>query len=156
MSWSRHRRARRVREGQYQVKLPKGERELLRDLPGQLLDLLGTDDPSLERLFPPAYTAEEDAEANTDYRRLMHPDLLEHHRGSLVTLSATADAEMLDEEQMSAWLSAVNDLRLVLGTRIGVTEDMAPLTAADPRYQAMGVYAYLSVLQEQLVEAMAL
>ena len=50
-------RVRRTRRGDFQLRIPAQEREVLRGLPGQLRALLGTDDPALERLFPPARTA---------------------------------------------------------------------------------------------------
>ena len=39
---------------------------------------------------------------------------------------ATAEAESLSEEEFLAWLDAVGSLRLVLGTRLDVHEDMEP------------------------------
>src|SRR5205823_1081916 len=49
------RRVVRTRKGDFELRLPAGERDILRSLPGQLRELLTTDDPALERLFPPAY-----------------------------------------------------------------------------------------------------
>jgi hypothetical protein len=65
------------------------------------------------------------------------------------------DASHLDDDQLTAWLGAVNDLRLALGTRLNVTEDMEPPSPDDPEAPAMATYAYLSVLQERMVEALA-
>ena len=146
---------RRLRTGRYRVELDAGERGLLRSLPGQLRDLLETDDPALERLFPPAYLADE--ERNEEYRRLMRSDLLESKRSSLDLLQATADETELDEEQLVAWMGAVNDLRLVLGTRLDVSEDMGlePFADDDPRTGAFHVYLYLSQLQEWIVRALS-
>ena len=47
-------RIRRTRKGTFALNIPREERDALRSLPGQLRDLLATDDPALERLFPPA------------------------------------------------------------------------------------------------------
>ena len=44
------------KRGGYTLNLPPEERELLRTLPGQFREVLQTGDPSLRRLFPPAYT----------------------------------------------------------------------------------------------------
>jgi hypothetical protein len=57
--------------------------------------------------------------------------------------------------ELDAWLRALNDLRLVLGTRLDVTEDtfLEPVDRRDPDAQALAVYAYLGWLQEQVVEA---
>ena len=56
-----------------------------------------------------------------------------------------------------AWLTALNDLRLVLGTRLEVSEDslLGDLPEDDPRAPDLALYAYLSWLQEQVIEAMA-
>ena len=150
------RRLRRTRAGQYQLRLSKAERDLLRSLPGQVRDLIdSTDpaDPSVRRLFPPAYRNEEKAEA--DYQNLMHDDLLEHHRQALTVMEETIDADRLDEEQVVSWLSALNELRLVLGTNLDVSEGTEPVAPSDPRAPGLALYGYLSWLEEQVVEALA-
>src|SRR5437660_11323002 len=124
-------RVKRLRSGRFSVRLPEDERELLRRLPGQLRELLGTDDPSLRRLFPPAYL--DDPERDAEYQRLMREDLLARHADALGRLEATADATRLAEDELLAWMRALNSLRLVLGTRPGVSEDLHPLPADDPR-----------------------
>jgi hypothetical protein len=150
------RRIERGRDGRILLHLPKAERRLLRSLPSELSELLGAepDDPSLRRLFPPAYdeAAEED-----EYRRMMRDELLGGRRRSLALLAKTADADRLDEETAHAWLTALNDLRLVLGTRLEVRDDtlLEDISPSDPRAPEFGLYAYLSWLQEQLVEALA-
>jgi hypothetical protein len=151
----RLRRIRRTRDGRFRVRLPRPERDLLRDLPGQLLDLLERhpDDPSLKRLFPPAYLDDPDGEA--DYRSSVSGELLEHHRKALEVLAETVDATELDEDQLLSWLGALNELRLVLGTRLDVTEDMEPVPPDDPRAPALALYGYLSYLEEQLVETLS-
>ena len=148
------RRVKRTRSGDFQLSLPAQERELLRSLPGQVTELLGnSDDPDLRRLFPPAYA--DDAEGEAEYRALMHDDLLDHHRHSLEVMADTVDATRLDADQLAAWLGALNDLRLVLGTRLDVQEDQAPLPRHDPRAPGLALYGYLTWLQQQVVEALA-
>ncbi len=148
-------RVRRTRDGRFKVDLEPWERDLLRTLPGQLRDLLATDDPALERLFPPAYLA--DDERNDEYRRLMRSDLLASRLSSLDVLEATVDATELDEEQVVAWMGAINDVRLVLGTRLDVSEDMGPepFDDDDPRSPAFALYGYLAMLQEWIVRALS-
>ena len=147
------RRIRRRRDGRYAIGLERWERDLLRTLPGQLRDLLATDDPALERLFPPANLT--DDERNDEYRRLMRGDLLSSRLSSLDVLEETVDAETLDEEQLVAWMGAVNDVRLVLGTRLDVSEDMDPIDADDPEAPAFAVYDYLTWLLGQIIDALA-
>ena len=145
----------RSRDGTYAVSLETWERDLLRTLPGQLRDLLATDDPALERLYPPAYV--DDDERNDEYQRLMRGDLEHRRMTSIDVMEATIDATRLDEEQLVAWMGAVNDLRLVLGTRLDVTED--PLEEQvdedDPRAPAFALYGYLGYLQETVVAALS-
>jgi len=149
------RRIKQTRDGTFRLRLPPEERDLLRTLPAQLRSLLdeAPEDPSLERLFPPAY---DDAESEAEYRRLMRDELLDGRRRALAVLEETVEHDRLSQEQAQAWLTALNDLRLVLGTRLDVREDdlLERLDPADPRAPALGLYAYLSWLQEQLVEAL--
>jgi Domain of unknown function (DUF2017) len=150
------RRIERTGKGDLRLRLPRDERALLRSLPGQLRRLLveAPDDPSLERLFPPAY---DDAESEAEYRGLMGDELLEGRRRALRVIEETIDGDRLTKEQAEAWLTALNDLRLVLGTRLDVTDDMLleRLRPDDPNALEVSLYAYLSWLQEQLVEALA-
>ena len=136
--------------------LLRDERALLRTLPAELRRLLveAPDDPSLERLFPPAY---DDAEDEAEYRRLMGDELTEGRRRALRVIEETLDQDRLTKEQAESWLTALNDLRLVLGTRLDVTEDMLleRLRPDDPNAFEISLYAYLSWLQEQLVDALA-
>ena len=147
----------RRRDGSFAVSLQPWERDLLRTLPAQLRDLLSSDpdDPALERLSPPAYL--DDDERNEEYRRLMQGDLTTRRMTSLDVLEATVDEPRLDEEQLVAWMGAINDLRLVLGTRLDVTEDPLEdqVSEDDPRAPAFALYAYLGYLQEHVVEALA-
>lgn len=157
------RRVRRLRDGSFELRLSRQERAILAGLPGQVAALLepgtpeqgGTEpaDPSLRRLFPPAYADDEAQEA--EYRRLMGGDLLASHRQALAVMQETIQADRLDEDQLAAWLGALNDLRLVLGTRLDVSEDMTSVSTDDPRAAELGVYGYLGWLQEQVVEALA-
>src|SRR5207244_6793746 len=103
------------------LRIPREEREVLRTLPAQLREILPTDDPAVGRLFPPAYP--DDPERSAEYRRLVRDDLLAGHLEALQVMESTLDARRLSEEQLVAWLSALNDLRLVLGTKLDVTAE---------------------------------
>lgn len=149
------RRVERTRRGRYRLRIPRQERELLRSLPDQLRELLGTDDPALRRLFPPAYT--DDPGRQKEYEGLVSPELTRERLDALAIVDRTIDASQLTEEEITAWLGALNDLRLVLGTRLEVTEELYTegLPEDDPRSPAFTVFAYLGWLEEQIVEAMA-
>ena len=148
------RRVSRSRSGRYELHLPRPERELLANLVDQLRELLlaSTDDPSVRRLFPTAY--HDDAERDREYQQLVRDELLERRLASLATVEETAQATELSEEQLSAWLTALNDLRLVLGTRLDVSEDQVELDEDDPAAPALAVYGYLGVVLDDVVEAL--
>jgi hypothetical protein len=58
----------------------------------------------------------------------------------------------LDRDQVDDWLGTLNDLRLVLGTRLEVTEDTElEVPDDDPHAQALLVYGWLGWLQESLL-----
>jgi hypothetical protein len=138
------------------IVLPDVERELLQQLRAELVALLETepDDPSLERLSPPAY---EDKRADREYKKLMGDELLSGRRRALDVLEATAGQEQLSAEEAESWLTALNDLRLVLGTRLDVQEDTFDdgLDMRDPRAPELAVYSYLTWLQDALVSAVS-
>jgi hypothetical protein len=130
------------------------ERLLLSELIDELERLLDDpDDPELRRLFPPAYSEPSNDE---QYRSLVRDQLVSGRAKALATVRETMDGETLDAEQADQWLRALNDMRLVLGTRWDVTEqlDYGKLDLDEPRGRELAVYGYLSWLQEQLVDAL--
>ena len=158
----------RVGGGRIRVRLSPDEAELLRTLPDQLRSVLDEDlpDPARDRLFPPAYREPADAEREADYRRLVHGDLLAAKLANLDVVSGTlargtASARRwtvdLSEQEAMAWLGVLNDLRLTLGVRLDVVEDLdgTELDEADPRAPAMYLLHYLGWLEEHLLEALA-
>jgi hypothetical protein len=146
----------RAADGGIELRLSREERALLAGLAAELRSLLEgeTGDPSLRRLFPPAYEEEGDERA---YRELMGSELLNGRREALELLAHTSDQDRLSAQEADAWLRALNDLRLVLGTRLNVQEDtlLGDLRPDEPRAQGLAVYGYLSWIQEQLVAALA-
>lgn len=151
-------RVKRVGRDRFKVDLPDVERELLRSLFPQLRELLASDDPSLTRLFPTAYP--DDPERDAGYHALVRDELLEKRFASLdlVESTLTADGAVeLDGDELASWMRAVNDLRLVLGTRLDVGEDDDPIEfdPADPDAAAWQVYHYLGGLLSFIVEALA-
>lgn len=148
------RRIARDGSGGYRLELPIEERELLRSLPEQLRALLQTDDPSLRRLFPPAY---EDAADDAEYDSLVREGLRAGRLEALTVVERTIAAERLDESELLAWLDALESLRLVLGTQLEIREESfdTDFDPSDPRSPGLALYGYLSWLQEQAVEALA-
>jgi hypothetical protein len=88
---------------------------------------------------------------------MTHDDLRRQREDALEVMKRTIDAERLSEEELLAWLSAINDARLVLGLRLDVTEelDASRIADEDPRAPMFGMYAYLTWLEEQAVGALS-
>ncbi len=134
--------------------MAEDQRDLFVDLIGQLRALLvGGDDDGLRRLFPPAYADDEEREAG--YQALAHQELLDKRLAALDLVETTAYESTLTEDQVTAWMNAINDLRLVLGTRLDVSEDMDAVALDDPRAPAYAVYVYLTHLLGEIVVALS-
>lgn len=182
-------RFRRLPGGVVTARFDAAEARLLRQLFGEVLELLddtadegsgggdpaedplaaavgiGTstrtpDDPVLARLFPDGYR--DDPEAAGDFRRYTEVELREGKRANarqaLAGLPAEAGRVRLRGTEAQAWLLALNDVRLALGTRLDVSEDPAEMSARlaqdDPHAAAYAVYSWLGWLQETLVTAL--
>jgi Domain of unknown function (DUF2017) len=145
----------RGRAGGVRLNFEEHEVLLLRELLDELDELLlDPEDPDLRRLFPPAH---DDPESEEQYRSLVGDQLLIGRRKGLDLVRDTLTSDALSADEADAWLRALNDLRLVLGTRLDVTEDLdfGQLDLTEPRGRELAIYGYLSGLQEQLVEALA-
>jgi hypothetical protein len=140
--------------GRVRLNFDEDELLLLRELLGELEALLEEpDDPALRRLFPPAH---DDLESEEKYRSLVRDQLLAGRADALAVVRGSLGRATLSLKEADAWLRALNDLRLVLGTRVDVTEDpdFEKLDPREPRGRDLAVYAYLSWLQEELVAAL--
>jgi Domain of unknown function (DUF2017) len=154
MAFGRDRRRVLERRGRYLLRLPAGERDLVRGLLNELRTLLalGPDDPRLRRLYPAAYG--EDRESNEEYRRLTHEDLATGRLAAVETVETTLSADELTPEQLTAWMQALNSLRLILGTMLDVDEgDPFDVDPDDPDAQQYMLYGYLGMLLEEIVQA---
>jgi Domain of unknown function (DUF2017) len=147
-------RVKRKGAGRYQVRLRPNERILVGDLVGQLREqlLASTDEPSVRRLFPPAYP--DDPERDAGYQVLTRDELLESKLAAIDVVERTLDGSELDDAGMTAWMGTLNSLRLVLGTRLDVDEELPTLDADDPLAPAYAVYEYLGWLLSQVVDAL--
>ena len=144
----------RQKDGTYRVELPEEERDVLASLPEQLREALEAGEPTLYRLFPPAH-ADDDA-VNEDYARLVGPGLVDGKLQALAELERTARATRLDEEELGAWLGALESLRLVLGTQLDVQDETyRAFDATDPDAPRLALYHWLSWLQEEVVQALS-
>lgn len=131
------------------------------------------EDPALARLFPDAYTdlgPDGDAQAaSAEFRRYTENDLRARKRDDARAVIRALEAlspegrrrEMLhlDQEDCRQWLGALNDLRLVIASRLEIAADedfdeLTDLTDDDPRGPLVLTYGWLTTLQDTLVEAM--
>ncbi len=139
--------------GRFRVQLRAQERQLLSRLPGEALAMVDGDAPAARRLFPVAYPHDDASE--DEYRRAVGPELVRARRDALQALAATASQPVIDEGQLGQWLAALETLRLLLGTQLDVSEDMALPAPGDPRTAPLALYHYLSSVQDDAVEALA-
>jgi hypothetical protein len=165
------RRWRRFRRGDGDalvVQLQPEELELLQSLPDQLRTVIaGPDgDPARERLFPRAYLDPTAEAEEQQWREYVYPDLVEQRFEAVGALDESlARAEVagrdgewreitLAPDEVQAWLGVLNDTRLILGSRLGVTEDERVVDPDDPQAGAFAVYDWLTWVQGDLIEAL--
>ncbi len=132
------------------------EASILRRLLDEMTMLLKSesDDPITHRLFPRAYESDDD---QTAYAELIGDQLERTKLQTLEKVSASlpADEESvnLDPELLEAWLVVLTDIRVALGTRLEVTEEVmsAELDPDDPQAPALSVLHWLGWVQESLL-----
>ncbi|MEU5630036.1 DUF2017 domain-containing protein [Streptomyces rishiriensis] len=135
-------------------------------------------DPVLRRLFPDAYTdpegasgaraADEQKAHSAEFRRYTENDLRAGKRENALTVVRSLDALAseaageggavlkLSPRESQAWLRALNDLRLAIGSRLEITDEddtdlLYRLPDDDPRKPMVMAYLWLGGLQETLV-----
>ncbi len=171
------------------------EADLLRSLAAQLVELLrneeavphgqdpleammdfsgptsAPEDPVLARLFPTAYS--DDEEAAAEFRRFTEAALRDGKAAAACTIidgleeaglpplleeeGLMIDVE-LDQPTAEIWMRSFTDLRLALATRLGVEQDdddyWDALPDDDPRAQAHDIYDWVGYMQETLIRAL--
>lgn len=118
------------------------------------------DDPVLARLLPDGYN--DDPEAAAEFRRYTEESLrsakVEAAQAVLASLPPAGGDVELAEEDCQQWLRALNDVRLALSVRLGITDeddDLSELlTGDDPRAAFVLAYHWLGELQESLLQAL--
>ncbi|MGN6600268.1 MAG: DUF2017 domain-containing protein [Actinomycetes bacterium] len=119
------------------------------------------DDPALARLFPDAYA--DDPHAAGDFRRYTEGSLRERKREDarvvLATLDRAGAKQLWSEETAQAWLRTLTALRLTLGARLEITEEIddeewESWPEDDERKPLYAVYSWLGWVQELLVRTL--
>jgi hypothetical protein len=113
-------------------------------------------DRVLARLLPDF--SRDDADLSAALRSLREPELIEAKDDAanvlLDTCPPTGGKIELTLAQADAWLVALNDIRLALGTILDVTDDTPDdLPPGDPHAAHLGVYHWLTFVQDSLVQA---
>lgn len=155
--------------------------ELLR-LPARLREVLEKPDFSskvMERLFPRAFS--EDPEAEADYQGLLRHDLLRQKLEGVAAFEKSLGSRKefklppdllarlelgeedfhlvqldLADEDLSFWLGFFHDLRLLIGTKLDVTDESweEEIDPRDPEAAEIGLLHRLAYFEETIVQAL--
>ena len=159
------------------------EAGLINDLAVQVVELLGgntaqpqdrmfatigigggdapSSDPAIARLLPDAYR--DDRDASQEFRRLTEHSLSDRkiaNARELVRMlgaggGAGSDEIELDADAQQAWLRALNDIRLIIASRIGIEGDGDEGRGdSDADLIIRDVYDWLGMVQGSLVEVL--
>ena len=122
------------------------------------------DDDTMKRLLPDFYRPQTEHPAgsntaeslNSALRSLHEPAIIEAKREAAQRLLDTMPSDggkfEIDEGDAHAWAASVNDMRLALGTMLGMSADGPDdLPPEHPMAGHLDVYQWLTVLQEYLV-----
>jgi len=148
----------RRKGGRFTVRLGTGERELLSELCRQSRELLDEEDPSsdpsIARLFPAAY--KDDPLRSLEFETNLGDSPRAGKLAAIDTLERTVDSSELTEEELLTWMGAVNDFRLLLGTRIDIKEESTEgdYPEDDPNHDSFQVYVYLTWLEDRMLRAL--
>jgi hypothetical protein len=143
--------------GGVEVRLGRDVIAMLDDLCDQLEGLLKTRPPTdatVARLYPAAYP--DDPLRELEFERMTADDLASGRLSALDRTRATLRARVLDPEDADAWLRTLNDIRLVIGGRLEVTEESVreDFAADEIAAETFEIYSLLGELQWLLLLAM--
>lgn len=167
--------------GRIVARLAAEEKAALRSLAAQIVDfvappahasadplaaMVGIDpevepprDPALRRLLPDGYR--DDPQSAHDFRRYTERSLREtkmaHARAVAASLEQSGEKVVLSDADVDSWLGFLNDARLTIGTRVGITDDdddLSDIDEGDPRFDWVQIYGWLTYLQDALLQAL--
>ena len=155
---------RRKREGpvvarendMFEITLSSDDRSTLLHFVNQLSEILamGPDDVRLRRLFPTAY--HENPEHDAEYQGYMRDELTQSRSASIAVVKEVLTShELMTSAQLHAFMTVLNNLRLVLGTLLDVGEDdfEDDIDENDPAFGQWQLYGYLGWLLEWTISA---
>ena len=159
------------------VRLPAHVREIIGDLTEAVLELLPAEtdpvfppaespgvppDVAVLRLFPDGYGAPgaardaAAARAAAEFRRLTQGDLRATKAADAQKVRETLAAKTLPAADAEQWARALNDVRLVLGSRLGLRRDgdAEALAETGEGGQLLALFGLLGAVQDELLEAL--
>jgi hypothetical protein len=137
----------------YRVNLGRVEQRLVLESLDELRVMLANHDPDTRRLFPTAYV--DDPELDAEYRRMVGDDLLRGQLEALDLVERTIGGQVVDRSELEGWMRALNGVRLALGTKLDVGEEVTEIDPDDPDAYLMLVYQVLTALLGAIVEVLA-
>ena len=150
---------RRRTDGRYDLALDPALRDVLSQVLADLRDVLDQDPdhPDLERLRPPAYA--DDADREAAYRLLAGEELRDAQRTSIDAVLASLDRDVLTEDELWSWLRAINGVRLVVGTRLEISDDdHGPDrrgAIAPEEQQLWALYDFTTYIQYEVIQGLS-
>lgn len=132
------------------VTLPTEVRETLVHLADELRQSIETDSDDVRRLFPTAYP--DDASRDAGYQVFSRSELIDGRHERIDVLEQTAHATTVSISQLGAWLKVVNDLRLILGTRLDISEETSLMNFDASQYDKPEAALHQLALYEALGE----
>ena len=116
----------KTRKGTFRVNAPEGFLDVVERVMGQYRQELtkGVEslmDPGHRRLHPTAY--HDDPQRDAEYHSLMGDELLASRLHALDEMAETLRVDTITLAQLTSWMLTVNGIRLLLGTRLDVSED---------------------------------
>ncbi len=147
---------RRRPDGRFDLVLDDRLRTAMGSLLTELDELIEQDPHAsdLERLRPPAYT--EDADRDAEYQLLAGDELRTSRRSAIEAVQASLAADTLGEDELWAWLQSLNALRLVVGTRLDVSEeeDIREIDPEDPSAPLWAIYQFATWVQHEVINVL--
>lgn len=139
--------------------LDSTEASILRGLVGEMRSVITSGMGNVtNRLFPQAF---EDPVNEADYRDLVGGELRRVKMDGLsemaTKLGSAGHAELeLDADECATWLAVVTDMRLAIGTKLEVTEEVmsAEPDPRDPGAAGLNLMHWLGWLSERMIAAL--
>lgn len=139
-------------DGRFDVNLSPEAKQGIAALAQELEEIQSTDRPEIRRLFPTAYP--DDPERDAGYQIFARDQLIDKRKAAVAIIRQTAEAEVLSAEELGSWMGVLNDLRLVLGTMLDVSEDDEEIDIDSPDAETQLLYRYLGEVVHHMVEAL--